>query len=221
MARLTDTQLIRTYLENNVGGILDVSYDSLRVFNSIPLSNLRKYIARFVDDGSLRKISKGIYAIGGNKEDDKIRILKHYVGNGCGIPCGKTLLRNLGLISKYSGVEQYLTNKTIGKKNIEEFGIQLISTKSLFMPNDVKGIQMAIDLIANKNNVDKEKVIEFNELIFGFLKNYTNQKFQVDCEIRYSRDTYLALDMYLKAMGISNQVMDIYESKARVHVNKQ
>lgn len=86
MARLTDTQLIRTYLENHMGGILDISYDSLHVFSEIPSSNLRKYIARFVDDGTLRKISKGIYAIGGTKEDDKLRMIKHYLGDGYGVP---------------------------------------------------------------------------------------------------------------------------------------
>lgn len=221
MARLTDTQLIRTYLENHVGGILDISYDSLHVFSAIPSSNLRKYIARFVDDGTLRKISKGIYAIGGTKEDDKLRIIKHYLGDGYGIPCGKTLLKNLGLIVDYDGVEEYLTNKTIGNKKIDELGIQLISTKSYFMPNDIKGVQMAIDLIANKNSIDKEQVIRFNELIFSLLRGYSDFKFQRDCEPRYSRNTYLALEMYLKAMGISNQVMDIYESKIRVHVDKQ
>ena len=221
MARLTDTQVVRTYLENNQGGILDISYDSEHVFSNIPSSNLRKYIARFVSEGTLRKISKGIYSIGGNPAEDRSRIISHYIESGHGIPCGKTLLKSLGFINENDGAETYLTNKTIGNKTIEDLNIQLIATTSFFMPNDVKAINTAIDLISNKHLIDEEKIIEFNELIISLLKDYDDFKLQRSIELRYSRLTYIALANYLKLMGISNQVMDIYETKVGVHSNKQ
>lgn len=220
MARLTDTQVIRTYLENNPGGILDISYDSEHVFSNIPSSNLRKYIARFVSEGSLRKISKGIYSIGGDKNDDRSRLLSHYVGTGYGIPHGTTLLKSLGFISECDGVETYLTNKTIGNKTIEDLNIQLIATTSFFMPNDVKAINIAIDLISNKHLIDEEKIIEFNELIISLLKDYDDFKLQRSIELRYNRSTYIALANYLKLMGVSNQVVDIYETKVRLQSDK-
>ena len=39
MIRTTDTQLIRTYLDNNIGGVLDISYVSENVFIDIHIDN--------------------------------------------------------------------------------------------------------------------------------------------------------------------------------------
>ena len=89
------------------------------------------------------------------------------------------------------------------------------------MPNDVKAINTAIDLISNKHLIDEEKIIEFNELIISLLKDYEDFKLQRSIELRYNRLTYIALANYLKLMGISNQVMDIYETKVGVYSNKQ
>ena len=89
------------------------------------------------------------------------------------------------------------------------------------MPNDIMAINTAIDLISNKHLIDEEKIIEFNKLIISLLKDYDDFKFLRSIELRYNRLTYIALANYLKLMGISNQVMDIYETKVGVHSNKQ
>lgn len=48
MGRLTDTEQIRIYCNNNPGGVLDLSYASKRIFMNIPIDNLRKYLSRLV-----------------------------------------------------------------------------------------------------------------------------------------------------------------------------
>jgi hypothetical protein len=45
MARLTDTEQIRLYLKNHLGGVLDFGYVSKHVFPDISVDNLRKYIS--------------------------------------------------------------------------------------------------------------------------------------------------------------------------------
>lgn len=75
MGRLTDTEQIRIYCNNNPGGVLDLSYASKRIFKNIPIDNLRKYLSRLCEEGVITKISKGIFLIG---HSEKNRFRKNY-----------------------------------------------------------------------------------------------------------------------------------------------
>ena len=57
MGRLTDTEQIRIYCNNNPGGVLDLSYVSKRIFKNIPIDNLGKYLSRLCDYACLRLYS--------------------------------------------------------------------------------------------------------------------------------------------------------------------
>ena len=46
MGRLTDTEQIRIYCNNNPGGVLNLSYASKKIFMNIPIDNLRKCLSR-------------------------------------------------------------------------------------------------------------------------------------------------------------------------------
>lgn len=132
MGKPTDTQQIRIYLHNNKGGVLDLSYASKHIFCDIPFDNLRQYISRFCKEGTLIKISKGIYLIGDSDATPEERIIKHYTADGRGMVGGKALLYQLGFSDEKPEKIKILTNLTKGNKEIDSFNIELIETKTCF-----------------------------------------------------------------------------------------
>ena len=79
MRRESDTGIVRNYCQNNVGGVFDLNYLSKHNFSDIPNVNLRKIVTRFIDQGILRQVSKGVYLIGESDMSDEDRIIKHYI----------------------------------------------------------------------------------------------------------------------------------------------
>ena len=218
MGKPTDTQQIRIYLNNNKGGVLDLSYASKHIFCDIPFDNLRQYISRFCKEGILVKISKGIYLIGDSDVAPEERIIKHYTADGRGMVGGKALLYQFGFLDEKSEKIKILTNLTKGNKKIDSFNIELIETKTCFHKY-VGSLELAIaiELLANVHHVKDIHKLEFNTKLIELLRSYSDKKFERDIEILYHRNVYLLLDKYLLAMGISNRVMDIYEDKLRLH----
>lgn len=213
MGRMTDTEQMRIYFFNKAGGIFDYSYDSKHVFNEIPSDNLRQYISRFVKEGVLRKISKGIYAIGESGSSDSERIIKRYTSFSDGVIARDYLLYQLGIIEKEPEKTVILTRSTIGNKIIEKENIELISSRSIFTSyNHAVDIIKAIEIIAHSSLDNPSAVAALSSL----LKGYNDKAFKENIEIIYKRIIYLRLANILNSMGISNTVMDIYEDKTRV-----
>ena len=119
MGRLTDTEQIRIYCNNNPGGVLDLSYASKRIFKDIPIDNLRKYLSRLCEEGVITKISKGIFLIGHSEKSDLERIINYYADDTFGMIAGEELLYRFGLIDYKPDIIEIFTNKTSGNKYIE------------------------------------------------------------------------------------------------------
>ena len=220
MGKPTDTQLIRIYINNNIGGVLDLSYASKHLFCDIPFDNLRQYISRFCKEGTLAKISKGIYLIGDSDAVPEERIIKHYTADGRGMVGGEALLYQLCYLDEKPETIKILTNITKGNKKIDSLNIELIETKTCFHKY-VGSLELAtaIELLANVHRVKDIHKLELNTKLIELLRSYSDRKFERDIEILYCRSVYLLLDKYLLAMGISNKVMDIYDNKTRISNN--
>lgn len=213
MGRLTDTEQMRIYFTNKIGGIFDYSYDSNHIFKEIPSDNLRQYITRFVKEGVLRKISKGIYAIGKSTSSDKERIIKHYTSCSDGVIGGDYLLYQLGIVENEPEKVVVLTRATIGNKIIKKENIELISTRSIFTRFDhTIDIIKAIEIIAH-SSINNASAIA---VLTNLLKGYTDRAFRENIGIIYKRIVYIRLANILNTMGISNMVMDIYANKTNV-----
>lgn len=213
MGRLTDTEQMRIYFDNKNGDIFDYSYDSKHVFSEIPSGNLRQYITRFVKEGVLRKISKGIYAIGDSNYSNKERLIRHYTNQCDGVVAGLYLMYQLGIIEDEPKKTVILTRATVGNKIIEKENIELISTRSVFTSYDhAVDIIKAIEIIVNSNSDNPSALMVLSDL----LKGYNDKAFKDNVEIIYKRIIYLRLANVLNVLGISNTVMEIYENKTRV-----
>lgn len=112
MRRVSDTGIVRNYCQNNSGSLFDFNYLSKHVFKDIPNVNLRKIVTRFIEQGILRQVSKGVYLIGEYDIADEERIIEHYLKNDRGLPIGKYLLYTLGIIDE-EPIEKNNKNKLI------------------------------------------------------------------------------------------------------------
>lgn len=133
MGRLTDTEQIRIYCNNNPGGVLDLSYVFKRIFKNISIDNLRKYLSRLCKEGTITKISKGIFLIGDSEKSELERIINYYADDTFGMVAGEELLYRFGLIDYKPDIIEIFTNKTSGNKCIEKLGVQLIENQSNFL----------------------------------------------------------------------------------------
>ena len=79
MRRVSDTGIVRNYCQNNSGSLFDLNYLSKHVFKDISNVNLRKIVTRFIEQGILRQVSKGVYLIGESDIADEERIIEHYL----------------------------------------------------------------------------------------------------------------------------------------------
>ena len=113
MGRPTDTNDIRTYCLNHIGGVFDTNYLSKYLFYNVPVANFRKYVTRFEKEGLLRKVSKGLFMIGESELSDRDRLIAHYTKDGActvGLIGGVDLLNDLGLAK--------LKSQNAGKKYV-------------------------------------------------------------------------------------------------------
>ena len=220
MGRLTDTEQIRIYCNNNPGGVLDLSYASKRIFKDIPIDNLRKYLSRLCEEGVITKISKGIFLIGHSEKSDLERIINYYADDTFGMIAGEELLYRFGLIDYKPDIIEIFTNKTSGNKYIEKLGVQLFENQSNFLTIlGSRNIAIALELIAHESLIPEVEKTTYYLRLSELLKRYSDRSFRYDHKIIYKRLIYIKLESILKSMGISNRVMDIYDNKTRISNN--
>ena len=215
MRRVSDTGIVRNYCQNNVGGVFDLNYLSKHNFSDIPNVNLRKIVTRFIDQGILRQVSKGVYLIGESDMSDEDRIIKHYIKDDWGMPTGRYLLYTLGLVSEKPEDINIKTNLSIGNKKI--CNIQVIESHSSFHKIiGGKDIIMALEILSMNNEVDESKMFEASNIIEELLKTYSDSKMQKYIKNEYSRSVYVKLARILDSMNIPNKVMELYVFKEQI-----
>lgn len=215
MRRESDTGIVRNYCQNNVGGVFDLNYLSKHNFSDIPNVNLRKIVTRFIDQGILRQVSKGVYLIGESDMSDEDRIIKHYIKDDWGMLIGRYLLYTLGLVSEKPLDINIKTNLSIGNKKI--CNIQVIESHSSFHKIiGAKDIIMALEILSMNNEVDESKMFEASNMIEELLKTYSDSKMQTYIKNEYSRSVYVKLARILDSMSIPNKVMELYVFKEQI-----
>ena len=214
MRRVSDTGIVRNYCQNNVGGVFDLNYLSKHNFSDIPNVNLRKIVTRFIDQGILRQVSKGVYLIGESDMSDEDRIIKHYLKDG-GLPIGEYLLYTLGIIEEEPIEKTIKTNLSVGNKKIGN--IQVIESHSSFYEIiGAKKLITVLEILTMMNEIASTKVLEVSSLIEEYLTDYRDSSFEAHVNDEYSRSVYLRLASILDSMNKPHNVMGIYVSKAQV-----
>lgn len=215
MRRESDTGIVRNYCQNHEGGVFDLNYLSKHVFKDIPNVNLRKIVTRFIDQGILRQVSKGVYLIGESNIADEDRIIKHYIKDDWGIPTGKYLLYTLGLADEEPMEKIIKANHTIGTRNICNIKV-IESHSSFFEIVGAKKIITALEILSASNEINEDKLLKATELVEELLRGYTDGAMTCYVKDEYPRNVYLRLAGILDSMQISHKVIENCVSKKQI-----
>ena len=211
---MKDTEMVRSYCANNQGGVFDLNYLSNTIFKDIPVGNLRKYVTRFVTDGTLRQISKGVYLIGDSALDDESRVINHYLKGSylfLGMYAGESLLYLNKLCSSRPEITTIKSPLTKGNKRIGN--VQILETRNI-CSGDSGRLMEVLEIINNSKCIDPDKMVYFSSLL-STLCNFYRDSILESMFIEYPRMVYIRLANILEDAHISNRVMDIYECKTR------
>ncbi len=215
MRRESDTGIVRNYCQNHKGGVFDLNFLSKHVFKDIPNVNLRKIVTRFIEQGILRQVSKGVYLIGESNIADEDRIINHYIDKGYGLPIGKYLLYTLGLVDEEPIEKIIKANHTIGTRNI--CNIKVIQSNSSFFERvGAKKIITALEILSASNEIDNDKLFKATELLEELLSGYYDNAMTCYVTDEYPRNVYLRLADILDSMQISHKVIENCVSKQQV-----
>ena len=225
MGRSTDTNDIRTYCLNHMGGVFDHNYLSKNLFSNVPVANFRKYVTRLESDGLLRKVSKGLFLIGDSELSDRDRIIKHYIGDEAyahGLIGGSALLRGLGF-SDEPGRTTIYSNVAVGNKHLQDFEIDVVESHASYNRYfGGKDINTALELIYLKALIDGSKWLYYDKKTEKLLENYSDESLSLHVDFSlYSRQVFAGLANYLDMMHISNRVFEIYAYKTRNAVSTE
>ena len=217
--RTTDTGIVRSYCENNVGGVFDLNYLANNIFKDIPHVNLRKIVTRLIDSGLLRQVSKGVYMIGESELSDEERIIQHYTYDEdvrIGMASGNYLMYLLGLLDNEPRIKEIRSTRTVGNKLIGN--VQIIESKSSIAEGGLHTYEIFVvmEILYRHDEIpscyaDKAfDIIQRNcRLYKDFILKYM--------EIEYPRTAYINLANTLDSMEISNRVMEYYVEKTTIH----
>lgn len=211
--RTTDTGIVRSYCESNIGGVFDLNYLSNGIFKDIPHVNLRKIVTRLIDGGLLRQISKGVYLIGDSELSDEERLIRYYTFDGdvrVGMACGDYLFYELGLSSYMPAIKEIKTEKTVGNKRIGD--IQINECKSVIAEGALHTYEITVILELIYHRADERYPIETASLISEYAKYYKDFILKY-MELEYPIHVYKKLAEVLKSMDISNRVIEHYEEQ--------
>lgn len=215
MRRVSDTGIVRNYCQNNSGSLFDLNYLSKHVFKDIPNVNLRKIVTRFIEQGILRQVSKGVYLIGESDIADEERIIEHYLKDDRGLPIGKYLLYTLGIIAEKPIEKTIKTNLSVGNKKIGN--IQVIESGSSFYKiAGARNLITALEIISVMNEIDVSSSLTVTRIIEKYLMNYSDSLMKTYVKDEYPRNVYIKLSSILDSMKMPNKVIDIYVFKEQI-----
>lgn len=225
MGRPTDTNDIRTYCLNHIGGVFDTNYLSKHLFYNVPVANFRKYVTRFEKEGLLRKVSKGLFMIGESELSDRDRLIAHYTKDGAcavGLIGGVDLLNDLGL-AKLKRITTIYSNRAVGIKHLTEFGVDVIESHASY--GYILGstnINVALELMSLRHFISVDDELSYYKKLRELLSRYDDNQLimYVDFSL-YPRQVFILLANFLDSMHISNRVMEIYAYKTRNTISKE
>ena len=213
---MNQTETVRKYCQNYKGKLFDLNYLSKTTFSKIPLSNLRKYVTRLVEEGILYQVAKGIFIIGKPKRDIESLIIHHYLFDfahiGHGIPSDKYLLFLEGITEVEPSIKTIISKNTFSNRNINNIKINFVDTD---FDLDAGKLMKALELIRCETMLEENERLMWVVRIQEYLKDYNDTYFRFH-NICYPRKVYLRLANLLNMMHISNRVMEIYDNKTKV-----
>ena len=205
--------MIKKYIKEHAGEIFDAGYLYERFFLIIPRKTYLKIIERFVDEGILQRISKGVYLIGEQKEGIN-PILEFYTSNYSGMVFGQQMYYELGLIDTPGAEIELLSARiTTNTKNIKNYKLKHVD---LFFISETIEVIQGLECIANVSKLVDYDSKKFLLVLERLVKSYDDFTFKsILRHLHYDFSTIDAVAKILKEHKIANNVIAIYENSIK------
>lgn len=205
------TKALRKYLSERKGQIVDCVALREGAFCVVPYKTLTKVINRFVKDGTLLLVSKGVYLVASDRAVDVDKAIEDYYGfmtDGVGI--GNGLYRRLGFPVEI-GKRELLTNVVeSGNKNVSGYvihgcGIRFFGYKEEWMVEH-------LELLSDCGELMEIDPLLYTSQIQRHCNSYSDAVLEAVLKGRaYPKTVISKLSSVLFEMGIANHCMEIYE----------
>jgi len=207
------TKMIKKFIDEHIGEIFDASYLYEKFFQLIPNKTYLKIIERLVDEGSLQRISKGVYLIGEQK-DGVDPILEFYTSNYSGMIIGNRMYYELGLIDSLGEEIELLTSRiTTSTKNINNYKLRYVCM--FFTPGMIEVIQ-GLECIARFSGLYEANHIKLVAVIERMIESYKDFSFKTIVQnLKYDYVTIKTLAKLLNEQNIINKAIEIYEESTK------
>lgn len=210
------TKAFRKYLFERKGRIVDCAALHEGVFCVVPYKTLTKVINRFVRDGTLLSVSKGVYLVASDQMTDVDRAIEdYYIDVTNGMEIGMGMYRKLGFPIEV-GKRELLTNViSSGHKNVGDYiihgcGIRFFGYKEKWM------IEL-LELLSNRGKLLGVDPILYTSQLQCHCRSYSDSVLEAILKGKeYPRIVLIRLAGLLSEMGVVNHCMEIYERTSRI-----
>lgn len=200
------TQTLRNYLLDNKGTIFDVNYEHAKHFGMFDKRTMIRVLMRLdKDEHIISWVDKGVYYVNDGSECTEEKIVSHYTEEGRGMLLGGALFKELGIVSKYDGPIEVLTNKSVANKTIGN--IKIIKSDSLLI--DYKMIAL-LEILEKCNMPDD--MMKVARLVDKYLDYYLDMAFDlVIPHMTYKTYTIYKLANLLDNKGKVNHCIESFK----------
>ncbi|MBP5091351.1 MAG: hypothetical protein J6328_02185 [Bacilli bacterium] len=205
------TKALRKYLSERKGKIVDCAALHEGVFCVVPYKTLTKVINRFVKDGTLLLVSKGVYLVACDQAVDVDKAIEDcYAFMTDGMEVGNGLYRRLGFPVEI-GKRELLTNvigsgnKNVGDCLIHGCGIRFFGYKEKWMVE-------LLELLSDCGRLMEIDPVLYTSQVQGHCRSYSDAVLEAVLKGRvYPKTVISKLSLVLSKMGIVNHCVEIYE----------
>lgn len=210
------TKTLRRYLSQRKGQIVDCAALHEGVFCVVPYKTLTKVISRFVRDGTLLTVSKGVYLVASDQAVDIDKAIgDYYAFMNDGMEIGSGLYRKLGFPVEI-GKRELLTNviasgsKNVGGYVIRGCGIRFFGQKEKWMVE-------LLELLSNRSELMVIDPFLYTSQVQSHCRSYSDSVLEAVLKgRRYPMIVISRLSVLLSEMGVANHCMEIYERTNRI-----
>lgn len=200
------TQTLRNYLLDNKGTIFDVNYEHAKHFGMFDKRTMIRVLMRLdKDEHIISWVDIVVYYVNDGSKCTEEKIVSHYTEQGRGMLLGGALFKKLGIVSKYDGPIEVLTNKSVANKTIGN--IKIIKSDSLLI--DYKMIAL-LEILEKCNMPDD--MMKVATLVDKYLDYYLDLAFDLAIShVTYKTYTIYKLANLLENKGKVNHCIELFK----------
>ncbi|MBR3320164.1 hypothetical protein IKG20_02570 [Candidatus Saccharibacteria bacterium] len=202
---MNHTAVIRQYIIGHPDEAIDASYIHAQYFSLVRYDSILKVFSRFVEDGTLKQISRGVY-VPALVSDEEVysAIVRFYVDSYNGMFIGETLYSQLGLSDYDSGKIQVYTKRLPNGKTKNISNIKLIGADIVF-DDAAKNLVSVLEAIEHSRDIVDIDYVKYVSVREELITDYSDMLFrEITSAVKYQRSTFATFAEILDKLQIAH-----------------